>query len=98
MAKLYCYLVTYDISDQKRWRKVFRVMNGYGNHVQLSVFRCDLSQKQMVEMKSELTEVIHHREDQVLVVKLGPSNEKVLDEIDVIGRPREFNLPGANIF
>ena len=37
-----CYLVCYDIRNQKRWRKVFKTMNGHGEHWQLSVFFCVL--------------------------------------------------------
>ena len=39
------YVVTYDISDQKRWRRVFRVMNGYGDWVQFSVFQCRMGER-----------------------------------------------------
>src|SRR5207245_5663551 len=38
------YIVAYDISDPRRWRRVFRLMNGYGEWLQLSVFQCRLSQ------------------------------------------------------
>ena len=34
------YLVCYDISDDKRLRKVFKTMRGYGDHLQYSVFEC----------------------------------------------------------
>lgn len=37
------YIVTYDIRDPKRWRRVFKIMNGYGEWVQLSVFQCRMS-------------------------------------------------------
>jgi len=36
------YIVAYDISHPKRLRRVFRTMKVYGQHLQLSVFRCDL--------------------------------------------------------
>jgi CRISPR-associated endonuclease Cas2 len=39
------YIVTYDISSQRRWRRVFRIMEGYGEWVQLSVFQCRLSRR-----------------------------------------------------
>ena len=42
-------MVTYDIADQKRWRFVFKVMKGYGEWVQLSVFQCRLSPKRRAE-------------------------------------------------
>jgi Uncharacterized protein predicted to be involved in DNA repair len=32
------FIVTYDISDAKRWRRVFKVMHGYGEWLQLSVW------------------------------------------------------------
>ncbi len=38
----HAYVVAYDISDPKRWRRVFRLMKGYGQWLQLSVFHCRL--------------------------------------------------------
>ena len=32
------FIISYDIADPKRWRRVFRVMKGYGAWLQLSVF------------------------------------------------------------
>lgn len=94
---LYCYLVTYDISCPKRWRKVYETMHGFGEHVQLSVFRCDLTPPRLVRLKSALENLIHHLEDQVLIVKLGKSTPKIIRGIEVLGRPREFELPSATI-
>ena len=37
------YLVCYDICDDKRLRKVFQTMRGYGDHLQYSVFECQLT-------------------------------------------------------
>jgi CRISPR-associated endonuclease Cas2 len=34
------YIVTYDIADDKRLRKVFQTMRKYGDHLQFSVFEC----------------------------------------------------------
>ena len=39
------YVVAYDIADQKRWRRVFKAMHGYGEWLQLSVFQCRLSRR-----------------------------------------------------
>ena len=30
------YIIAYDISDPKRWRRVFKLMHGYGEWLQLS--------------------------------------------------------------
>ena len=88
--ELHCYLVTYDISSPRRWRKVFRALHGYGEHVQLSVFRCDLTAERHVVMRTALDGMIHHDEDQVLIAKLGRSTPDVIRGIEVLGRPRDF--------
>ena len=43
MANERLYIVAYDIADPKRWRRVFKVMKGYGHWLQLSVFQCRLT-------------------------------------------------------
>jgi CRISPR-associated protein Cas2 len=60
------YVVSYDVSDPKRLRKVFKLMRGYGDHLQLSVFRCDLNARELVELRSKLGTIIHATEHQVL--------------------------------
>ena len=65
------YFVAYDISSPKRWRRVFRTMHGYGEHVQLSVFQCRLSRMRYVELVTELDELINHKEDHIVLVDVG---------------------------
>ncbi len=95
--ELRCYVVTYDISSPRRWRRVFKTMHGFGEHVQLSVFRCDLTPLQHAVMKSALDALVHHHEDQVLIIDLGKSGPRSIAGIEVLGRPRSFNLPAARI-
>ena len=42
------YLVCYDISDDKRLRKVFKTMRAWGDHIQFSVFECQLTSADLV--------------------------------------------------
>lgn len=65
------YIVTYDIRDPKRLRKVFKLCKGFGIHLQYSVFECDLTPMEKAEMESRLVEAIHGTEDQVLFIDLG---------------------------
>lgn len=81
------YLVAYDISDPKRLRKVFQTMRGWGDHLQLSVFRCDLSRTELVQLRSELGALINHEEDQVLFVDVGPADGRALTSFETLGRP-----------
>jgi len=55
------YLVCYDISDDKRLRKVFKAMRNYGDHLQYSVFECQMTSTDLVRCRAELAEIIHHR-------------------------------------
>ncbi len=84
------YLVTYDVSDDKRLRQVFKKMNGYGEHLQYSVFQCELSDKERIQMIAELNTLIHHREDQVLIFSLGPSESYNANATIALGKPYEF--------
>jgi CRISPR-associated protein Cas2 len=81
------YIVSYDISDPKRLRKVFKLMKGYGEHVQLSVFRCELTHRGLVELRARLGAIIHHEQDQVLFVDVGPEEGRGSTSISAIGRP-----------
>ena len=47
-------MVTYDIGDAKRWRRVFKTMNGYGEWLQLSVFQCRLTPRRRAELETRL--------------------------------------------
>lgn len=79
------YVITYDISDTKRWRAVFKLMKGYGEWLQLSVFQCRLSRKRHAELLATLDEIIHHKDDHVLMLDLG-SAERVSPRVVSLGK------------
>ncbi len=81
------YIVCYDISDPKRLRDVFKTMRDWGDHIQLSVFECRLTRSDLVTMRGELSEIVHHGEDQVLFVDLGPAGARGDRVITALGRP-----------
>lgn len=83
------FIVSYDISDRLRWAKVYKTMRGFGKHLQLSVFQCDLTPAQKVRMVAALSEIINHEEDQVVFIDLGPTEGREVKEIQAIGRPME---------
>lgn len=80
-------LVTYDICDDKRLRKVFKVMRNWGDHLQYSVFECQLNPTELLSLKSQLTEIINQSQDQVLFVDLGPANGRGERVIEALGQP-----------
>lgn len=80
------YVVSYDVSDPRRLRLVFKTMRGYGDWIQLSVFRCELSPRELVELKARLRDVLHLGEDQVLFADLGPTEGRGSESITSLGR------------
>jgi CRISPR-associated protein Cas2 len=80
------YIVAYDIADSARLRKVFKVMKGYGEHLQFSVFRCDLEKMALAKMKDELTEVIDAQKDQVLIIDVGPTEGRGVEVFESLGK------------
>ncbi len=88
-------VVSYDISDAKRWRHVYRIMRGFGEHMQLSVFLCDLPAIDRVRMVAALEGVIDHQEDQVLVIDLGPTESSPVKSIAALGRSLDVRERGS---
>lgn len=84
----HAYVVTYDISDPKRWRRVFKLMKGYGRWLQLSVFHCRLDGGRRVEMAAELEDVIDAKTDHVVILDLGPAEDVEL-AIESLGKAFE---------
>ncbi|MBL8529700.1 MAG: CRISPR-associated endonuclease Cas2 [Burkholderiales bacterium] len=79
------YIVAYDIADPKRWRRVFRVMKGYGDWLQLSVFQCRMGERRRAELIHFLDNIIHHGEDHIVILDLGPA-ERVLPRVTSLGK------------
>ena len=81
------YLICYDICDDKRLRKVFQTMRNYGDHLQYSVFECQLTLTDLARCRHELSGIIHHGQDQVLFVSLGPAEGRGDRVITALGKP-----------
>ena len=82
----YSYLVCYDICDDKRLRKVFQTMRAFGDHIQYSVFECQWTAADMARCQAALAGIIHNSEDQVLFVRLGPTEGRGERVITALGR------------
>ncbi|MFQ5645079.1 MAG: CRISPR-associated endonuclease Cas2 [Thiogranum sp.] len=79
------YIVAYDISDTKRWRRVFKLMKGYGEWLQLSVFQCRMSRKRHAELVALLDGIVHHKDDHILLMDVGLA-DKVTPRITSLGK------------
>jgi CRISPR-associated protein Cas2 len=81
------YLISYDISNDKRLRHVFKLMRNFGDHLQYSVFECQLTPTDLLRLRADLSLIINRDEDQVLFVNLGPSEGRGDRVITALGRP-----------
>lgn len=91
------YLVTYDVCDPKRLRRVFKVLKGFGVHLQLSVFSCDLTEMNLVRMRALVTAEIDASEDAVLIVDVGPADGRGSASFECLGRASRPPVKGPRI-
>lgn len=68
------YLVTYDISCSKRWRRVQSTIKGLCKRSQLSVFVCRATEPRIKRLERELRLVLHARDDRLMILDLGPAH------------------------
>lgn len=73
-AEEHLFLVAYDIRDDKRWRRLFKLMKGYGEWLQLSVFQCRLSARRHAELIALIDGIILDDHDHVILLDLGPAD------------------------
>ena len=80
------YLVTYDISDDKRRTRVFKILHDFGDHAQYSVFFCEINEQELAILKAKMNRVVNHDEDQILILDLGTHTEPLERGLECVGR------------
>ena len=80
------YLVSYDISDDKRRTRTFKILDAWGDHAQYSVFFAELSPKELAGLKMRLDKLINHDEDQILILDLGPDANPLDEALECLGK------------
>ena len=85
------YLITYDVSDDKRRTSLFKTLIANGDHVQFSVFLCALNPMELASLRATMSELIHAREDQVIIVDLGRADSDAAPLLDCLGK--RYNPP-----
>ena len=89
------FLIAYDISDDRRLRKVIKIMESYGQRLQYSVFLCDLTRVEELAWRREMLGVIALRADSVVVIDLGADQRAA--PIECLGVPRQLPRPPGAI-
>ena len=93
-------LITYDVSTvdvagRRRLRRVARLCVDYGQRVQNSVFECELTPAQFVELKAALQKEIDPVADSLRLYRLGAQGRS---KVEHIGAKPVLDLEGPLIF
>lgn len=77
------YAISYDIRDDRRRLKVAKVLQDFGQRVQLSVFEAHLESTELGRLKNRLTPLLDPAQDSV---RLYPLCGACLPGIEVLGQ------------
>src|SRR5438874_5805710 len=79
-----CYVLAYDIPDDKRRTKVHKILLGFGKWTQFSLFECFLTRKQLVLLRSKLAEHLVELQDSVRFYQLCSN---CVGHVETVGGP-----------
>lgn len=80
------YLCTYDASDDKRRNRLFELLKDHGEHVQFSVFLCELTHMEHLNLLAMSRAILHQEEDQLLVLDIGPPGLDWTQQLRCVGK------------
>jgi len=63
-------VVAYDIPNDRRRTRVFKVLKNFGQWMQFSVFECHVTERDLVELRHRLDEEIDPKEDSIRIYRL----------------------------
>ncbi len=79
------YVVAYDIPDDKRRSRVHRILTGFGQWTEFSLFECFLTKKELLIMQAKLDQYLDADRDRVRIYTIC---EACLDKIETVGIPQ----------
>ena len=74
---------------------MYKLLLGYGDHVQYSAFLCELSAMEFQRIKGQLASSINHKQDQVIVLKMGKAQNSIDNKLECIGKSY---VPPSRVF
>jgi CRISPR-associated protein Cas2 len=97
MSGKHWHLVSYDVRDAKRLRKVAKTVESYGTRLQYSVFRCRLDREALEKLHWELSKVMDPIDDLLIIPLCDACSCKVPmhssgDRSDWLEPPASFRI------
>ncbi len=78
------YVVAYDIPDDKRRTKIHKVLKGFGQWTEFSLFECFLTKKELLQMRAKLDKHLDPQEDKVRIYLIC---DACMGRIETVGIP-----------
>ena len=75
------YLIAYDISSDKRRTKVHKLLCGFGQWTQYSLFECFLNEKEYILLQHRLRAILNETEDNVRFYPLCRSCQQSVETV-----------------
>lgn len=82
MSDTHFYIVAYDISSDKRRNKVHKILSGFGQWTQFSLFELFVTDKEMVLLQGKLEKVLNAEQDSV---RFYPLCAACLKQVETVG-------------
>lgn len=91
------HLISYDVRDPKRLRKVAKKLESYGTRIQYSVFRVRIDNQTLEKLHWELNQILAEEDDLLVIPLCGSCAEKIPehstgDQSEWTGPPSSFRV------
>jgi CRISPR-associated protein Cas2 len=78
------YVIVYDISSDRRRSKVHKILSGFGQWTQYSLFECYLSEKEYLQLRAKMDTILAESDDSVRFYPLCGACES---KVETVGSP-----------
>jgi CRISPR-associated protein Cas2 len=87
------YVIAYDLEADKGRRKLAKLLEGYGERMQFSLFEADLSKDELAEVLAKAAEWVKSNDS----LRAYPVCASCWAKAETLGRSQEAPLPGLKI-
>lgn len=81
------FIITYDIPNDKRRKKISDELEAFGIRVNYSVFECELNKTNLKRLRLKLEEIIDKKEDSLRFYHICqsciPKSFEICDKVDI---------------
>ena len=88
-------VIAYDIADDKRRSRLFKLLSSFGARYQYSVFECYLTPSKLLRLEHEARRILNSRTDKLCIITLcqrclerrvfvGHHSDEVLEDVLIV--------------